>query len=99
MADIITLPDAIQNLRDWLAALQATAAGQSYSIGGRTLTRQDNDTIRAEIQRWHNTVTALEAEARGQQRPLGATASFPAPGGAVGGGGIIPGSVWTDYRS
>ena len=95
MADVISYADAVQNLRDWLAALNATAAGSSYSIGGRTLTRQDNETIRAEIQRWHNTVTTLEAAAQGCSRPLGSSAAFPTPGsGSPATDAIYPGELW-----
>jgi hypothetical protein len=95
MADVISYPDAIATLREWLAALSSASSGQSYSIGGRTLTRQDITEIRSEIQRWHNTVTALEAKERGEQRPLGAQAAFPTPGsGVTGGGTIIPGELW-----
>lgn len=96
MAQIVTYTEAIANLRQWTEALQATALGQSYSIGGRTLTRQDNETIRSEIRRWHNTVTAMEAEQAGKAaRPLGAQAAFPTPGSSpTAGGVIIPGSAW-----
>lgn len=85
MPAVVTYPQAIENLRDWVAALSATAAGSSYSLGGRTLTRQDNNTIRSEIRRWHNTVVAMEAEAAGRPRALGSQAVFPTPGaGSVG---------------
>ena len=98
MADIVSYTEAIANLRRWLAALEATSAGESYSIDGTTLTRQDVETIRAEIQRWHNTVLACEAEQRGQKRPLGAQAQFPAPGAGAS-GGIVPQSVWENWRT
>ena len=99
MAKVVQLSDAVAQLRRWLAALEACSVGQSYSIGGRTLTRQDVDTvIRPEIQRWHVTVTALEADGAGKSRPLGAQAVFPAPGAGAG-RGIIPTDVWTDGRT
>lgn len=97
MPSVVTYPQAIENLRDWLAALSATSGGSSYSLGGRTLTRQDTETIRAEIRRWHNTVTAMEAEAAGKPRALGSQASFPTPGS--GAGGLYPDDLWTDYRT
>lgn len=81
-----TLAYAQARLSDWLKALEVTATGASYSIGNRTLTRQDNVTIRAEIQRWHNTVLAVRAWSNGVQRPLGAQPAFPAPGS----GGTLP---------
>lgn len=96
MATVISYSEAVQTLKDWMAALSAAQSGQSYSIGGRTLTRQDITEIRSEIQRWHNTVAALEAQQKGQPRNLGAKASFDAPGGS---GGIIPGDIWTDWRT
>lgn len=98
MAEIVSYPDAVQALRDWVAARQATASGQSYSIGGRTLNRQDSATIEANIRRWHNTVTAMEAQAAGKSRALGAKPAFPQPG-AGSGGGIYSDSVWTDWRT
>ena len=96
MAEIVSYAEAAAHLKEWTAALQATATGQSYSIGGRTLTRQDNQTIRAEIRRWHNTVTSLEADRRGETRPLGAQARFPTPGGR---GRIVSQSLWEDGRT
>ena len=94
MSAAVTLPKAQAQLREWMQALERCSSGASYSLGGRTLTRQDVTTIRAEIQRWHNTVTALEAAAAGNCRPLGAVASFPAPGAGTGAGGLVSGSDW-----
>lgn len=99
MARVINHAEAVASLRQWLAALEACSSGQSYSIGGRSLTRQDVETvIRPEIQRWHNTVQALEAEGAGQNRQLGAQVAFQAPGAGAG-RGIIPVDVWTDGRT
>lgn len=96
----VTLTYATEQLQSWLAALEACSAGQSYSIGGRSLTRQDIEQIRGEIQRWHNSVRSLEAAANGVQRPMGATAAFPAPGAGSGSSaGIIPAGLWTDWRT
>ena len=97
MAAVVSLAEAQEQLRLWMEARSALAGGQSYSLGGRTLTRQDSDTVEANIQRWHNTVLALEAAQKGQGRALGAQACFPAPG--RGAAGIIPQSVWTDWRT
>lgn len=96
MAAVVSLSEAQESLRTWVKAREALASGSSYSIGGRTLTRQDSETVEANIQRWHNTVLALEAQAQGRSRPLGAQAEFPAAGG---GGRIIPGDVWADWRT
>ena len=91
----ITLGYAREQLAEWMAALEAANLGQSYSIGGRNVSRQDIPNIRAEIQRWHNSVTALEADAAGHSRPLGAQAAFEAPG--RGAGGIIPQDLWNRW--
>lgn len=40
----------------WLAASLAVANNQSYSIGGRTLTRADAATIRDNIEFWEGRV-------------------------------------------
>lgn len=93
----ITMAEAQSSLKQWLDALSAASSGQSYSIAGRSLTRQDIPEIRNEIQRWHNTVQALSADANGKMRPLGAQASFPAPG--RGSGGLISQALWEDYRT
>ncbi|MDL2275156.1 DUF6148 family protein [Desulfosarcina sp. OttesenSCG-928-G10] len=42
--------DELLSLRSlWKAAYQAAATGKSYTIEGRTLTRQDLDDIRAQL--------------------------------------------------
>ena len=94
---IYSLSDAREQLREWLKALERASTGATYSIGGRTLTRQDIPDIRAEIQRWHNMVLAHEAAAAGRQRPMGATASFPTPGG--GSGRLYSDEIWRDGRN
>jgi hypothetical protein len=93
----MTLASAQARLAAWNAALEAASTGFSYSIEGQTVTRQDIGQIRAEIRRWHNTVVALQQRLNGTVRPLGAQAVFDPPG--QGAGGIIPGSLWTDYRT
>ena len=80
-----------------LRGFSRASSGSTYSIGGRTLTRQDIPDIRAEIQRWHNTVLALEQAQHGRQRPMGATASFPTPGG--GSGRLYSDELWRDGRN
>ena len=72
-----------------MLALEAASTGSSYSIEGQTLTRQDVTTIRAEIQRWHNTVNAITDRLNGTVRPMGATACFPAPGSGSSGWGTF----------
>lgn len=95
----LTVAQAKEQLQNWLNALEACSTGSTYSIAGRSLTRQDVPTIRAEIQRWHGTVTTLEQAAAGNIKPMGASAAFPAPGSGAGPAGIYPQSLWTDWRS
>ena len=52
MAAGITLDQATAKLNAWMAADDAVAAGQSYSIGGRSLTRANAAEIRANIEFW-----------------------------------------------
>lgn len=48
----ITLAQAEAKLAEWLAADTAVASGQSYSIGGRSLSRANAAEIAANIDRW-----------------------------------------------
>ena len=76
----ITLDQAQTRLAEWNRALEAASTGASYSVEGQTVTRQDVNLIRAEVQRWHNTVNAITQRLQGTVRPMGAVASFPPPG-------------------
>ena len=67
-------------LQLWVNARDALATGQSYSIGGRTLTRQDAETVEGMIIRLNRTLLAEEARIAGRVRPFAARASFRAPG-------------------
>lgn len=55
----ITLAQAETQLVLWIAADAALAAGQSYRIGERQLTRVDAEQVRANINYWENRVMAL----------------------------------------
>lgn len=84
----------------WLKARAALAGGASYSIGGRTLTRQDLDTVNSMLTQLNRTLLSLEARADGRVRGLGAQAAFPAPGRGTGGSGTIyPNDWWTSGRN
>jgi len=48
----ITLAQAEAQLTSWLAASTAVASGQSYTIGGRSLTRADARAIQQQIEFW-----------------------------------------------
>jgi len=66
----ITLVQAETQLAAWLAADTAVATGQSYSIGGRSLTRANAKEIRENITYWNAWVEKLT---RGGIRLVGAT--------------------------
>ena len=48
----ITLEIAEAQLSNWLAANEAVALNQSYSINNRSLTRADAGTIQSQIDYW-----------------------------------------------
>ncbi len=64
----ITLEEARRNLELWLEASQEVAAGQSYTIGTRTLTRASLNQIMNMIKYWRKEVAALEAAENGRSR-------------------------------
>lgn len=55
----ITLAQAQAKLDMWLDAEEALATSQSYSIGGRQLTRANLDQVEAAIDRWDRRVKML----------------------------------------
>jgi hypothetical protein len=61
----MTLAQAIANRDAWVKASEKVAAGQSYSIGNRTLTRADAGEIRKMIDYWEAKVRALSRSRRG----------------------------------
>lgn len=56
----ITLAQAEAQLATWLAASTAVAAGQAYSVAGRSLTRADAAVIRDNIKYWNSEVKKLD---------------------------------------
>jgi hypothetical protein len=66
----ITLAEATAKLTEWMNADTAVAQGQSYDIGGRSLTRANAREIRENIQFWNNMVKSLD---RGGIKITGAT--------------------------
>ena len=48
----ITLAQAESQLALWLAASEKVAQGQSYTIGGHTLTRADARAIQQQVDYW-----------------------------------------------
>lgn len=90
----ITISYAKEQLAQWMSALEACSTGANYTIAGRSLTRQDVESvIMPQVTRFHRMLASLEQAAEGTVRPMGSVASFTAPGGS-GGSGIIPGVVW-----
>lgn len=55
----ITLAQAEAKLATWMAADDAVAQGQSYSIAGRSLTRADAGIIDTKIKFWDEKVQKL----------------------------------------
>lgn len=64
----ITLTQAETQLTAWLAASEAVATNQSYSIGNRSLTRADAKEIREQVTFWNNMVETLTARISGRRR-------------------------------
>lgn len=60
----ITLAQADAQLALWLEADAKVATGQSYGIGGRTLTRADAAEITNKIVFWNEMVKSLGGESR-----------------------------------
>jgi len=63
-----SLDTAQAQLDAYLAAEVAALANKSYTIAGRTLTRQDLGDIQKGIQYWTARVSELSAQARGRGR-------------------------------
>jgi hypothetical protein len=61
----ITLDQANAQLALWLAADTAVASGQSYSIGGRSLTRANAAEITNKIDYWSGWVSRLSRSSAG----------------------------------
>lgn len=61
----ITLDQAQAQLDLWLAADAAVASGQSYSIGGRSLTRANAAEITNKIDYWNGWVNKLSRSSSG----------------------------------
>lgn len=64
----ITLAQAESNLAAWLAASEAVAASQSYTIGNRTLTRANAAWIQNMVEFWDRQVKRLSASTRNRTR-------------------------------
>ena len=66
----VTIEEARANLNIWLEAEKAVATGQSYKIGGRSLTRANLSDITKRIAFWRNELDKLETGAGRGARAL-----------------------------
>ena len=64
------------HLDQWLAADLAVAGGQSYTIGNRSLTRADADTIRTQIQFYTGLRDIALSRERGNRNPRASFVSW-----------------------
>jgi len=64
----ITLDQAQAQLDAYLAAETAALANKSYTIAGRSLTRQDRAQIQQGIELWSRRVSELSTRATGRGR-------------------------------
>lgn len=64
----ITLDQAQAKLDLWMAADDAVASGQSYSISGRSLTRANSSEIRNNIEYWERRLMRLSNGGNGGVR-------------------------------
>ncbi|WP_212635557.1 DUF6148 family protein [Ralstonia insidiosa] len=81
----ITLQQAQEQLDAWMAANLAVASGQSYSIGGRSLTRVNAAEIRDQINFWERKVQRLTSGQGGIRVRYGAPDGKGMPGGTYDG--------------
>ncbi len=58
----ITLSDAQAQLSLWLAASEKVAQGQSFTIGGRSLTRADARAIQQQVDYWDRKCQELSGQ-------------------------------------
>jgi hypothetical protein len=65
MMAAITLAEARSQLSAWLTASKKVAAGQSYQIGNRQLTRVNAEHIDKMINYWQGMVNKLESGTSG----------------------------------
>lgn len=71
-----SVAELTESIRQIDAAITAASAGSSYSIGGRTLTRQDLDGLRAQRAQYVRELKQARAVLQGAKEPGTATAVF-----------------------
>lgn len=67
---VVTLAQAQEKVTQYMDAIEKVLSGQSYSIGGRSLTRADLATLESGLDFWEKRVARLT---RGGIRVKGAT--------------------------
>lgn len=65
MSDYPDRATCVTMLNGWITAEQRVQAGQSYSVGGQTVTYADMATIREQITYWTQQIRAYDADAVG----------------------------------
>lgn len=65
MSSIWTRDELIQLISSWKAAYKAASSGQSYTIDGRTLTRQNVPEIRNQLSYLERQLDALSGKGGG----------------------------------
>lgn len=61
---VIDLKTAQKHLDMWLETESEVAINQSYTVGGKTFTRADLDSIRKQIEYWSNKVAIAKNTAK-----------------------------------
>ena len=64
----ITIDEARENLKRWLAAEKVLSTGQSYTIGTRSLSRVNLAEVAERITYWRNVIASLENGTSGSRR-------------------------------
>lgn len=67
----ISLATAQSNLDKWVAASEALAGNQSYSINGRSLSRANGDEVLRMISYWEKRVVTLSGTRRSVRYGVG----------------------------
>ena len=71
-----TTEEARAQWEEWKACSLALAANQSYTLGDKTWTRADGDTVRGMLQYWQGQLYLAEQAAAGASNPRFTYASF-----------------------
>lgn len=67
---IWTKSELLELICQWKKAYKAVSSGKSYTIGGRSLTRQDVSVIRAQLDSLARELDAVEHPGKGSLRAI-----------------------------